>query len=154
MLQQYPYQTVMDQLSRGTDNGRDPGQVFQSLMVTIGRTMRNGTRETRARLLRKLRQPLDVGIRGSTESLPRETSDPETFASPDWGQFASALNEYGQQQGGFAPTYDYETGGTYPSGCVAVVRCGELTFRAAGRNKKRARHAAAYQACLHYGIAV
>lgn len=159
MLQGYPHQSVMNQLTAdvdaqpGADNGSDPCQVFQSLMVTVGRTIRIGTREKRAQLLQKLRQPLIAGIRGSPERLPHESCDSAVFTSPDQIRFASALNEYGQQQG-FTPTYRYETSATYANGCVAVVTCSDLKFRAAGRNRKQARHAAAYQACLHYGVTV
>jgi hypothetical protein len=142
----------MDQLSEGVDDEKDPCRVLQSLMVAVGRTVRNGSRDKRAQLLRKLRQPLGSGTRGSPEGLPREGSDSETFANSDQGRFASALSQYGQQHGGFTPTYHYESEGLHTNGCVAVVRCGKLTFRAAGRNKKQARHAAAYQACLHYEV--
>jgi hypothetical protein len=143
----------MDQLSNGVDNERDPCQVFKSLMAIVGCTIRTGPQDKRAQLLHKLRQPLDAGLRGSPEGLSHEGSDSETFASSDQGRFASALNEYGQQQGGFVPTYHYEAGGKYATGCIAVVTCGKLTFRAPGRSKKRARHAAAYQACLYYRVA-
>ena len=152
MLQKYPYQTVMDQLSNGADSERDPCHVFQSLMVVVGRTIRDGSRERRAHLLHKLRQPLGAGIRGSSQHLPHEASDSESFASSDQGRFASALIEYGQEHGGFKPIYRYEGGSTRENGFMAVVKCGKLTVTAEGKSKKQARQAAAYQACLHFRV--
>ncbi|KIW36361.1 uncharacterized protein PV06_11358 [Exophiala oligosperma] len=157
-LHSYPYRQVLQRLSGMNDDSHDfigdssAGHAFHALVTEVGRTVRIGPREGQARLLQRLRQPLPRPTRGTSAGYWHNLNDSDVLPGSDPGKFASALNEYGQQHG-FVTSYEYETSPGNMQ-CIAVALCGEETFRASGRNKKVARHAAAYHACRHFGIRV
>lgn len=158
-LQAYPYQQVLQRVSAKHDHARDPNGVsdscheFQALMTEIGWTIRTGTREMRARLLQILRQPLPRPTRVSSEPESGGTKRSAALPASELGQYASALNRYGQEHG-FVTSYRYEASPDNSLTCVAVALCGEKTFRASGRNKRMARHAAAVEACEYFGVVI
>lgn len=159
MLQAYPYRQVLQRLSATYDhnhdvNGeRDSCHGFQALLTEIGWTIRTGTREMRARLLHTLRQPLSHPTRGSSEPDFDGNDRFAALSASDRGEYAAALNRYGQEHG-FVTSYRYENSPGNSLMWVAVAVCGEKTFKASAKNKKMARHAAAFEACEHFGIII
>ena len=159
MLQAYPYQQVLQRLSAihghndDFNGNRNSCHEFRGLLTKIGWIIRTGTREMRAQLLEVLRQPLPHSTCGLSEPVFRRNDGFATLSASDRGKYASALNEYGQEHG-FVTTCRYETRPANSLTCIAVALCGEKTFRASAKNKKMARHAAAFQACEHFGIII
>jgi dsRNA-specific ribonuclease len=119
----------------------------------VGTTVRTGTRDQKIALLEAIRQALPETVRYAPQHHARMSNDTSSnsWPPPELGKYASALKEFGDQHA-FTPVYTYQTLSVSPPKFQATLSCGEVMFKGTGRNKKQARHAAAYEACKDFKV--
>ncbi len=96
---------------------------------------------------------LDGGMEAARQIVKRHWPRPEDVHRP-MQDSKGALQEYLQQDGGEAPTYEIieQSGPPHDRRFeAAVYRCGEELARGSGRSKKQAEQAAALNALKQYG---